>query len=117
LAATLFLVPRAPTPLVATLLGGLSMLGGGALYALLFGEVAARLARDRVGAASGLCASAQSLAHVVAAPLVGRSIDRAHGSYAPAMMTLAAIVIPGALAWILWPANDRCDRARVAPRA
>jgi ACS family hexuronate transporter-like MFS transporter len=107
LAVALVLVPRASGPIAAVILGGVSMVGGGCLYSLLTQEMMSRVPPDRVSAAGGVTAAAQSLAHIIAAPLVGRAIDRAHGSYWPAMTVLGLIVIPGALIWILWPSPPR----------
>jgi hypothetical protein len=111
-AAMLALVPLVHDPIRATGVAALATLGGGALYSLLTGELMARLPMSRVAAAGGVCASAQSVAHIIAAPLVGRSIDHTH-AYTTAMITLGALAIPGAIAWIVWP--QRQSRSRALP--
>jgi ACS family hexuronate transporter-like MFS transporter len=107
LTVALVFVQRAPGPISAVVLGGVSMVGGGALYSMLTQEMMLRVPADRVSAAGGTTAAAQSLSHIIAAPLVGRAIDRANGSYWPAMTALGLVVIPGALIWILWPIRSR----------
>ena len=47
-------------------------------------------------------AAAQSVAHIVAAPLVGRVLDRTHNDYRGVLVVLGAIALPGAVAWALW---------------
>lgn len=110
LATLIAAVPFVGDPIRATAVGAVATLGGGALYSLLTGEMMARLPMRRVAAAGGVCASAQSIAHIVAAPLVGRSIDATHG-YTTAMVALGVLVIPGALAWIAWPRGRTPSRA------
>lgn len=105
-AACIALVPLAHDPVRATALGAVATLGGGAVYSVLTGELMSRLPGARVASAGGLCASAQSVAHIIAAPLVGRSIDHPHG-YGAAALGLGRAVLPGALAWIVWPARAR----------
>jgi ACS family hexuronate transporter-like MFS transporter len=80
----------------------LSMFGGGALYARLTADMLARVHPLHVSTAAGMTAAAQSLAYIAASPLIGRSVDATH-SYDHATTVLGAIVIPGALAWLVWP--------------
>lgn len=103
LTLALALAPRAAGPVTADLAGAVGLAGVGVLYSVLTQEVMSAVPPDRVSAAGGVCAAAQSLAYVVAAPIVGRSIDRAHGSYAPAMVGVALCAVPGVFAWVLWP--------------
>jgi ACS family hexuronate transporter-like MFS transporter len=110
LAATIALVPRAQGPIAAVVIGGIAMIGGGCLYSVLTQEMFARVPADRISIAGGTTAAAQSLSHIIAAPLVGRAIDKSHGSYFPAMIALGIWIIPGALIWLLWP--PRTERAR-----
>jgi sugar phosphate permease len=93
-----------PVPGIA--LCAVSMAGGGALYALAAGDLFRRIGIERAGASGGLAAAAQSLAHVVAAPIVGKVLDRTH-SYHAVLITLGVIAIPGAIAWMAWPLDRR----------
>ena len=49
-----------------------------------------------------MTAAAQSLAHIIASPLVGMAIDRTHG-YGVALVALGLATIPTSLAFTLWP--------------
>ena len=79
-----------------------AMAGGGALYALLTADMLSRVGLARAGAAGGLTAAAQSLAHIVAAPIVGAVLDRTH-SYRVVLVVLATLGLPGAAIWMAWP--------------
>jgi hypothetical protein len=57
---------------------------------------------ERTSTAGGMTAAAQSLAHIVASPLVGMAIDRTHG-YGTAMVFLGLAVLPTTVAFVLWP--------------
>ena len=93
---------HARTPWEAMLLAGAAMFGGGGTYAMISSDMLARIPARGVSTAGGLCASAQALAFVVANPLIGSSVQT-RGSYAAALLALAAWIVPGALAWLLWP--------------
>jgi len=108
LEACLAFVAWTTAPAAGVALCALSMAGGGALYALAAGDVFAHLGIERAGVAGGLCAAAQSIAHIVAAPLVGKVLDRTH-TYRDVLVVLGAIAIPGALAWTVWPVGERPD--------
>jgi MFS transporter, ACS family, hexuronate transporter len=99
LASTLALLPLAPDAATATLLAGISLSGGGALFALLTADMLARVDPRLVSSAGGLTAAAQSLVYVVANPIVGNVIDRTH-DYGAITVALGVLVIPGVLAWI-----------------
>ena len=47
-------------------------------------------------------AAAQSLAYVIAGPLIGWTIDRTHG-YDGALVAVGLLVIPTSLAFAAWP--------------
>jgi ACS family hexuronate transporter-like MFS transporter len=102
LGGTIAAVPLVHSPWLATGLISTTMAGGGALFALLTADMLARVHPSHVSTAAGLTASAQSLAYVVAGPLVGRAFDAAH-SYSGVLLVLGAIVPPAALAWCVWP--------------
>ena len=76
--------------------------GGGGTFVLVTSDLMSRVPISRTSAAGGLTAAAQSLAHIVASPLVGMTIDRTHG-YDLVMVTLGIAVIPTSLAFVLWP--------------
>jgi ACS family hexuronate transporter-like MFS transporter len=89
-------------PIVGIALCGASMAGGGALYALAAADLFKRIGLRRAGASGGMAAAAQSLAHIVAAPIVGKVLDRTH-TYHDVLLVLGAMAVPGALAFVLWP--------------
>ena len=62
----------------------------------------ARVPIERTSTAGGMTAAAQSLAHVIAGPLVGWTIDRTHG-HTVALVALGALVIPTTVAFLVWP--------------
>jgi len=97
-------------PSVGIALCAVSMAGGGALYALAAADLFRRIGLERAGASGGLAAAAQSLAHIVAAPLVGLVLDRTH-TYRSVVLVLGAFALPGALVWTMWPIDER----RAAP--
>jgi ACS family hexuronate transporter-like MFS transporter len=94
-------LPYAPTPWLVVAVMCVVMVGGGGLYGMTMADLAVRVPPTAVATAGGLCAAAQSIAHIVANPLIGRSVERT-GSYALAALALAAWVIPGTLGWLLW---------------
>jgi MFS transporter, ACS family, hexuronate transporter len=98
-------VARVRHPALGMALCGVSMAGGGALYALAAADLFKRIGLVRAGASGGLAAAAQSLAHILAAPLVGKVLDRTH-SYHGVLVVLGAIALPGALAFTLWPIRE-----------
>jgi MFS transporter, ACS family, hexuronate transporter len=102
LASVLALAPLAPTPLAAMLMFGASAAGGGGIYVLVTADMLSRVPIGRTSSAGGMTAGAQSLAHIVASPLVGMAIDRTHG-YQSAQIFLGLAVIPTSLAFVLWP--------------
>jgi MFS transporter, ACS family, hexuronate transporter len=101
-AASLAAMPLAPGPWSAVLLASLAMIGGGGVFALVAGDMLSRVSPSRVSMAGGMTAAAQSLAYVIANPLIGASVQHAK-SYTGAVIVLGGLLIPGALAWILWP--------------
>jgi len=94
-------LPFAHTPEQVVAAMCVTMAGGGGLYALPMSDLAARVSPRVVATAGGLCAAAQSVAHIVANPLIGRSVERT-GSYAFIALALTAWVIPGCVGWLLW---------------
>ena len=81
---------------------GVAACGGGGIYVLATADMLARVPLRSTSSAGGMTAAAQSLAHIVASPLVGMAIDRTHG-YGTALFGLGLVVIPTSLAFALWP--------------
>lgn len=102
LSATLALVPRVADARVATGVVGLSMAGGGALYTLAAAEMLSRVDKRWTAAAGGVTAAAQSIVHIVASPLIGRSVD-ATKSFSHSLVALGLWTLPWSLVWIAWP--------------
>jgi hypothetical protein len=98
---TIALMPMATDPWSAMVIGGLSMAGGGGLFALLSSDMLARVPQRAVSSAGGMTAASQSLAYIVANPLIGASVDRLQG-YDVSLIALGAWILPGALVWIFW---------------
>jgi ACS family hexuronate transporter-like MFS transporter len=94
-------IPFAATPKLVVAAMCVAMIGGGGLYALPMADLATRVPPSVVASAGGICAAAQSIAHIVANPMVGRSVERS-GSYAFILLALTIWVIPGCVGWILW---------------
>lgn len=101
LATALAALGLARTPWETTLLLGVALAGGGGMYALVTADMLRRVAPSRVAAAGGVTAAAQSLAILIAFPIIGAVVDRTH-SYAPVGVGLGLWVLPGALAWLAW---------------
>jgi hypothetical protein len=94
-------IPFAPTPTLVVAAMCVTMIGGGGLYALPMIDLAARVPKAAVATGGGICAAAQSIAHIVANPLIGRSVERTQ-SYALIALALTAWVVPGCLGWLAW---------------
>ena len=102
LEGSLALLALTHRPVIGITICGASMAGGGALYALAAGDLFKRIGLARAGASGGFAAAAQSIAHIVAAPLVGLELDRTHGHYGRVVLVLGALAVPGALAFVGW---------------
>ena len=107
LSVTMAAMPLARGPWLATALTTTCLAGGGGIFALLTADMLARVHPSQVSTAGGMTAAAQSLAYVVANPLVGRTVDTTH-SYAVVLLVLGAIVPPAVLAWGAWPIS-KCE--------
>jgi ACS family hexuronate transporter-like MFS transporter len=94
------------TPWQTTVAAGLAIAGGGGVYVLLTADMLSRVAPSRIAAAGSLTASAQSLALIVALPIVGMVHDHAH-SYVPVGLGLMAWALPGAVIWLAWDPRPR----------
>jgi ACS family hexuronate transporter-like MFS transporter len=98
---TLGVVPLAPDPWTAVALAGVGLFGGGGVFAILTADMIARVGARNAASAGGITAAAQSIAYVVANPLIGRGVD-AFGGYVEVCLLLAAWVVPGAIVWLVW---------------
>jgi MFS family permease len=107
LLATIGLLGLAPDPWATTLVLTTSLVGGGAIYALCTADLLSRVAPERIAAAGSLPAAAQSLALIVAFPLIGRVLDLDGHDYAPIGLGLAAWALPGVIAWLAWDPRRR----------
>lgn len=94
-------MPLAPGPWATVLVAGVALAGGGALFALLTADMLARVPPSAISTAGGITAAAQSLAYIVANPLIGRAVEGG-GSYAPVVVALGLWVVPGAAVWMMW---------------
>ena len=101
LAASLALLPFAPSPWASMAILGTAMIGAGAVYTFVTSDLLARVPPASVSFAGGIMAGAQSLALIIVNPLVGWSVDT-YGGYDVATWTLGAWVIPGCVAWLAW---------------
>lgn len=101
LALSFALVPFGRTPLESMIVAGFAVAGGGGVFALLTADMLARVPAGVVGSASSLGASAQSVAYIASAPLLGMLI-KGSGGYTLPFLALGAWVLPGCIAWLLW---------------
>jgi ACS family hexuronate transporter-like MFS transporter len=97
-------VPLAHTPAWGVVLVGMAVAGGGAVFALLTAELLAQVRPELASIAPGVTAATQSLAYVIANPLIGVGVER-FGGYSVVCVALALWVVPGALLWMFWPAR------------
>jgi ACS family hexuronate transporter-like MFS transporter len=102
LAACLALAPLAPNRDVAIAIFAAAICGGGGIYVLVTADMLARVPVEKTSSAGGMTAAAQSLAHIIASPVIGAAIDRTHG-YTSVLIALGLIVVPTSIAFVLWP--------------
>lgn len=84
-----------------TIAMGVALVGGGGLFSMLTSDMLARVPPSILSSASGLTAASQSLAYIVANPLLGWARDTT-GTFTVPMVALSALVFPGALVWVFW---------------
>lgn len=102
--ASFVLLPAADTPWAAMSILATAMAGGGAVYTLVTSDLLGRMPPSVVSFAGGTLAGAQSLALIVSGPLVGYLVG-GHASYTDVAYVLGLWVIPGSIAWQLWPVS------------
>jgi hypothetical protein len=100
LATTLGGLAFARTPWEVAIIAGVAMAGGAGLFAMLTAEMIRGVGPNAAATAGGATASAQSLMYIIANPSIGRGVEVFHG-YAPVILVIAGLVLPGALVW-LW---------------
>lgn len=93
------LIGRSDTPWLFVASTSLAIAGGGAMFAMLTEDMLARVAPSRVSTASGITAASQSIAYVIANPLIGLARERT--TDAKLTLVIGLLVIPGALVWLL----------------
>jgi predicted MFS family arabinose efflux permease len=101
LVSAIALVPWAMSPWKATAFLSLASAGGGAMYTLSTSDMLSKLAPGIVSFAGGTLAGAQSLALIIANPLIGYVVDH-RDNYDAVTIALAVCAIPGALIWMVW---------------
>jgi ACS family hexuronate transporter-like MFS transporter len=106
LSATMVLVTGARSAWEAIAWASVSLAGCGGLFALITADMMGRVAPSTVSLAGGITAAAQSLALIVANPLVGRVVDRTW-SYTLPILALTAWILPGCIAWLAWDPTRR----------
>jgi ACS family hexuronate transporter-like MFS transporter len=100
LAMTLVFLPWVRSPWEASVLVGISLAGGGAVYTLATAECLSHMPPHSVSFAGGVLAGAQSLALIIVNPLIGASVDH-YGDYDVAAIAIGLWTIPGPAIWIL----------------
>ncbi len=98
---TLGLLPFVETPWQAMAVLGVTVGGGGAVYTITTADMLGRMPPEAVSVAGGLIVTAQSIALIVANPLVGRAVDY-YGNYDGVAIVVGLWVLPGTLLWLLW---------------
>ena len=101
LVACVALVSLGPTPWRAVIAMSLALGGVGAVYALVTADMLSRVPARAVSMSGGMTAAAQSLAYVIASPLVGVCLVRGV-SYRTILVGHALWVIPGLAVWLAW---------------
>lgn len=101
LSALMGVLPFLPNPWAVSVVCSLAMVGAGGVLVINTGQLVSNVSGEIVSAAGGAVSAAQSLALIVALPLVGRSID-ATGSYVPALLSISAASLLGAGVWLNW---------------
>ena len=102
-------IPFAGGPWPAMITAGVCLAGGGGLFALATADMLARVPPGAVSTAGGITAAAQSLAYIVANPLVGRWVEYL-GSYRVILEVLGLWVLPGSLIWLFWKPPPSVNR-------
>lgn len=100
LTACLALVPLGGSAWPRVILASLAMGGGAGMYVLASADMLRRMPSNAVASATGLAAAVQSLAQIVASPLIGASLDKDHG-WGRVLIGLGLLALPGGIVWCL----------------
>lgn len=104
-------VARAPGPRSSMIVLGLGTAGCGGFYALLTADMMGRVPKERASTAGGLSAAAQSITHIILAPLIGKYIDRTK-DFGGMMTVLGILTLPAVVPYLFAARRER----RLAPR-
>ncbi|MFO0557791.1 MAG: MFS transporter [Polyangiales bacterium] len=99
------LIGRCRDPWSFVLATSVAIAGGGAMFALLTEDMLSRVSPRKVSTASGITAASQSVAYVLANPLIGYARERS--SDAKVCLVIGLLVLPGALVWLFTRAPRR----------
>lgn len=97
LAVIVVAVPLAHGPWQAILGVGLATAGAGGMFALFTSDTLARVPPQAVSSTAGILASAQSIAYIVAGPLIGWGVGSV--GHPNVLWALAIWLLPGAAIW------------------
>jgi ACS family hexuronate transporter-like MFS transporter len=98
--ACLALVPFGVGPWSRVVLASVAMGGGAGMYVLGSADMLRRLPAGAVASATGLSAAVQSLAQIIASPLIGAALDKDH-AWGLVLVSLGLFALPGGLLWCL----------------
>jgi ACS family hexuronate transporter-like MFS transporter len=99
--ACVALVPATATPWASIAVGSISVAGALGLYTVVTSDMMTRVPPGSSAVAGGLIAAGQSLAGIIAGPLIGHAVD-AYGNYDVVLWCIGAWTVPGTLVWLLW---------------
>jgi ACS family hexuronate transporter-like MFS transporter len=102
MASSLVQLPSAGSPWLATAVLACTLAGGGGINTMATAELLGRTVREKVAVTAGVLTAAQSIALIIANPLMGMASD-ATGDYGAAAIGCAVWVIPGVAGWLAWP--------------
>ena len=106
IAMSLALAPLSGSPWAAVAIMSAAQIGSGALRTLVTADLLARIPSDAIALAGGTLACAQSIAYIIAGPLIGYAHD--HGvAYPTIALAISAWLVPGSVAWIAWRPTAR----------
>lgn len=99
------LIGRCHDPALFVAATSVAIAGGGAMFALLTEDMLSRIPSDKVSTGSGITAASQSIAYVIANPLIGYARERS--TDAKLTLVIGLLVVPGALVWLFTRAPKR----------
>jgi MFS transporter, ACS family, hexuronate transporter len=111
--ALLAFVPLGTGPWSRVIFASVAMGGGAGMYVLGTADMLRRLPVAAVATATGLSAAVQSLAQIVASPIIGAALDKDH-AWGKVLISLGVLALPGGLVWMLWPAPPATTEAKLA---